>query len=199
MLLKKQTVWLMTMLSLTLVLAVYYITSPNEMAEDQATEEGAPTAASEEEWVEWLSDEEMEATIEETEPTEGEEQAATVSEGSSNLFSELRLEREETRSRLREEYTEAIASEDFTAAEKSEAFDKREELESMQQKESLLENLIQSEGYSDAVVLSDEGTTRIIVEAEQLDPDEAVNLNRLAKEQLGTTDVVIGHQSAGSK
>ena len=36
MLLKKQTVWLLTMLSLVVVLSVYYITSPEQKSNDMA-------------------------------------------------------------------------------------------------------------------------------------------------------------------
>ena len=39
MLLKKQTVWLLTMLSLVIVLSVYYITSPTQQATDMAYQE----------------------------------------------------------------------------------------------------------------------------------------------------------------
>ncbi|WP_158735188.1 SpoIIIAH-like family protein [Alteribacillus sp. YIM 98480] len=217
MVLKKQTVWLMTMLSLTIVLAVYYITSPSEVAENdpEADETSEMTAATEdEEWVEWLSEEDMETTIEETEPpTEGEEtggeeevpaeEAEIYNENQEantqgNLFSELRLERDESRSRLREEYTDTIASEDYSAAEKSEAFDRREQLQETQQNESMLESLIQSEGYEDAVVISEEDRTRIIVQAEELSREDAVMLNRLAAEHLDVSDVVIGHQATAA-
>ncbi|MFB4164597.1 SpoIIIAH-like family protein [Alteribacillus sp. JSM 102045] len=210
MVLKKQTVWLMTMLSLTIVLAVYYITSPNEVAEDSREADEAeemPAAAEEEEWIEWLSEEDMETAIEETEPPaeggETGEEAEIYTEDESantegNLFSELRLEREETQSKLREEYTDTIASDEFTAAEKSEAFDKREQLQEKQQNESLLESLIQSEGYEDAVVISEEDKTRIIVQAEELTKEEAVILNRLAAEHLGVSDIVIGHQATAA-
>ncbi len=207
MVLKKQTVWLMTMVSLTIVLAVYYITSPDEVAEEapEGEEQSDEVTAmmEDEELVEWLSDEEMETTIEETDPSaeesvNGENAGEQAGETTDSLFSEFRLERDESRSRLREEYTETIASDDFTAAEKSEAYDKREALEERQHRESTLENLIQSEGYEEAVVMPGEDSTRIIVQAEKLSEEEAVALNRLAAEQLGAQDIVIGHRSASN-
>ena len=39
MLLKKQTVWLLTMLSLVVVLSVYYLTSPESTEETATTEQ----------------------------------------------------------------------------------------------------------------------------------------------------------------
>ena len=39
MLLKKQTVWLLTMLSLVVVLSVYYLTAPEENAADMTATE----------------------------------------------------------------------------------------------------------------------------------------------------------------
>lgn len=213
MVLKKQTVWLMTMLSLTIVLAVYYITSPEDVAEEEPGVSGEAdevTAEVEEnDLVEWLSEEEIETTIEETDPQSGSDIEGSAAEDAgvseeetntdSNLFSELRLEREESRSRLREEYTETLASEDFSAAEKSEAYEKRENLQEQQQQESTLENLIQAEGYEEAVVLSNESNTRIIVQAENLTEEEAVTLNRLAADQLGKEEIVIGHQATAAK
>ncbi|SDH51081.1 stage III sporulation protein AH [Alteribacillus persepolensis] len=204
MVLKKQTVWLMTMLSLTIVLAVYYITSPSEVAETdpESSEESEMTAATDEaEWIEWLEEEDMQATLEETEP-EGEEASEQESESpdapvavEGSLFSELRMEKQESQSKLREEYTNTIASDEYSAAEKSEAFDKREQLAERQQNESTLESIIQAEGYSDAVVISDDEKTRIIVEAKELTSEDAVMLNRLASEHLGETEIVIGHHA----
>ncbi|MGY4690243.1 SpoIIIAH-like family protein [Salibacterium sp. K-3] len=201
MVLKKQTVWLMTMISLTIVLAVYYVTSPEDTAtEDTTDQEETASVMEDEELAEWLSDEEMETAVEETDPAEGEnpdQEAAAPEETTDNLFSEFRMERDESRSRLREEYTETIASEDFSAAEKSEAYEKREALEEQQHRESTLENLIEAEGYEEAVVIPNEENTRIIVAAETLSETDAAALNRLAYEQLGEQEVVIGHRAAG--
>ncbi|SFL68320.1 SpoIIIAH-like family protein [Salibacterium qingdaonense] len=204
MVLKKQTVWLMTMVSLTIVLAVYYVTSPEETARDNEQdggqgEEEAASVMEEEGLSEWLSDEDVETAVEETEPAADEtsNQEEQISEETTdNLFSEFRMERDESRSRLREEYTETIASEDYSAAEKSEAYEKREQLQEQQHRESTLENLIQAEGYEEAVVIPREEHTRIVVAAESLSETEAADLNRIAHEQLGAEDVVIGHRAA---
>lgn len=186
MVLKKQTIWLMTMISLTIVLAVYYVMSPNETAQEGMEEE---------EWTTWLTEEDLETILEETEPLHETNQEDARGTGEKNLFSELRMEREETRSRLNEQYTEQIASEDYTAEEKSKAYEERERLQELAQKESTLESLVQSEGYDDVVVISSDGQTRVIVEAAELSREEAANLHRLAAEHLGVTNVVVGHYS----
>ncbi|MFC5629225.1 SpoIIIAH-like family protein [Aliibacillus thermotolerans] len=188
MVLKKQTIWLMTMLSLTIVLAVYYVMSPDETAQEATEEE-----MTEKEWTTWLDEEELETIIEETEPQEDSAQEVQGYTEGNNLFSELRMEREEIRSRLNEQYTEQIASDDFTAEEKSKAYEERERLQQLAQNESTLESLVQAEGYEDAVVITSNQQTRVIVKASELSKEEAAHLHRLARKHLGVDDVVIGH------
>ncbi|MFB5662003.1 SpoIIIAH-like family protein [Alteribacillus sp. HJP-4] len=209
MVLKKQTVWLLTMISLTIVLAVYYITAPTETAEEPVEEEPMTAEMSEEEWIEWLAEEDIEEEPD-AEKSKGEnkekndkaEDAASEElevnlndTGSADFFSEMRIQREEARSRMAEEYTNVIASDEVSAEEKSSAFAKKEEIQQLQQSEEMLESLIQSEGYEEAVVLTEDNNAKIIVQAEEMSKEDAVTLNRLAGEQLGIKDIVIGYQN----
>ncbi|MFC5713319.1 SpoIIIAH-like family protein [Thalassorhabdus alkalitolerans] len=246
MVLKKQTVWLVTMVSLIVVLGVYYMTAPPAVEQASQEEEVPGTELTDEEWVEWLEDGQVDILIDEQEPgeevpsaeeetpgkeegeeggeeegeaggeeaEEGQEQeeeeapaqmqeteaeeASTIAApaAAEGMFSALRLEREETRSRLREDYTNTIASEDMSAAEKNDAHEKKENLQKTAQQESMLETLIQSQGYEDALVITEEDQVKIIVQAEKLTEQEVVEINKLAAEHLGKKDIAVGYHVA---
>ena len=90
MLLRKQTVWLLTMLSLVAVLSVYYITSPQETTVNQEAQE-------------------------ETENGKGgdsgnAEQSTVVSnEASDSAFEAMRMDLNDERSKEKEQLTEKVA------------------------------------------------------------------------------------------
>lgn len=176
MVLKKQTVWLLTMLSLIIVLSAYYIMTP-----------GTDNVA-------FVGDQEQsqdDATSNEAEETNAEGDVVSSSLSSDEAFAALRLEIQEQRDAAIEDYTAVIASE-ASADLRNEAHEQRQELMALSQQESVLENVIKSEGYSDAVVYTLENDkVRVIVKADQLSNEEANNIMVLAQEQLGD-----GHQIA---
>jgi len=98
MLLKKQTVWLLTMLSLVVVLSVYYVTSPEgqkenlafdqeQVTEENATDEAATNEAATDEGATDEAEEGGDVTIEEA------EDGSIISAVSSDeLFTALRME-----------------------------------------------------------------------------------------------------------
>ncbi|PFG13838.1 SpoIIIAH-like family protein [Bacillus sp. es.036] len=174
MVLKKQTVWLLTMLSLIIVLSAYYIMTPGSdnvayVGDQEQSEEGAKGEEAKE-----------------AKETNGvEDKSVSMNVSGDEVFAALRLEIQEKRDAAIEDYTAVIASE-ASADLRNEAHEQRQELMALSQKESVLENVIKSEGYSDAVVytLEDE-KVRVIVKADQLSNEEANNIMVLAEEQLG--------------
>lgn len=103
MLLKKQTVWLLTMLSLVVVLSVYYITSPesrvNEFAATEDNNKGKSNDAEEA-----AKDSKGESTV-----------TTTDSEA---VFEQMRLDLMEQRDKMKEELVTIQGSKDKTAEEK---------------------------------------------------------------------------------
>lgn len=173
MVLKKQTVWLLTMLSLIIVLSAYYIMTPGTdnvaFVGDQDQEQSGEESKGED--------------AKETNAEEGDAVSSSVS--SEEGFASIRLEIQEQRDAAIEDYTAVIASE-ASADLRNEAHEQRQELMALSQKESVLENVIKSEGYSDAVVYTlDDDKVRVIVKADQLSNEEANNIMVLAEEQLG--------------
>jgi stage III sporulation protein AH len=178
MLLKKQTVWLLTMLSLVVVLSVYYITSPEQKSNELAAVE------------EEVKDKEEQAKTEtDTEAKDGEKIISEVA--GDEEFEALRLKLQDERSKLREEFTAVAASTDLPADERSKAIDQMKELSEIAKKEEMLEALIRTNGYEDALVRADGETVRITVKSDKKHSRSAANnIIQLVKKEIGDTNFV---------
>ncbi|MTH52357.1 SpoIIIAH-like family protein [Bacillus mangrovi] len=197
--LKKQTVWLLTMLSLVVVLSVYYITSPeggtgNEMAADQKQEEKAKETAK-------VSD----GTEEEAAKKEGKEaKSASGEDGtvvntveSDELFTSLRMELEDQRSEMKSQLQGIVASQEASAEEKSKAYEQMKELADTAGKEAILETLIKSEDYDDALVRVEDNKVLITVKAKEHSAANANDIIMLVRSEIaGMEDVAVSFEPA---
>ncbi len=234
MMLKKQTVWLLTMLSLVVVLSVYYVTSPeggssnvvmtgeeNKSSESAATEEGQEQVAKEES-VKEDNAEATETTKENTETTEKTEATETTetdensektedaeaskeevqteeledgtvisSVSSDELFTELRMQLDDQRNELKEQLQTIVASNDASATEKSDAYDEMEALNDAARKEMLLETLIKSKGFDDALVRADGNNVKITVKAKEHNASSANQIMTLVRDEMENMEEVI--------
>ena len=132
MLLKKQTVWLLTMLSLVVVLSVYYITSP-----EQQQNELAVVDEKQEQSEEQVKEQDMKQTKEEGKVEEDSALSGVEEDSASNgaaedeqiitnaagdeVFETLRMQLEEERGQMKEDLQSTIASTKLPAEERSEA------------------------------------------------------------------------------
>lgn len=174
MLLKKQTVWLLTMLSLVVVLSVYYMTSPEQKQNELAgVEEQEQTEMDAEEVAETDSDEPFVSSV-----------------ASDEVFEALRLKLDEDRSRMKEEFTDIIASTELPSNERGDAYAKMQELDQVAQKEAMLETLIVAMGYDDALVRADGEKVRITVKSDKPTPKAANEIIRMVKGELGQMQAV---------
>ncbi|MGP4080946.1 SpoIIIAH-like family protein [Pseudalkalibacillus sp. R45] len=175
MLLKKQTVWLLTMLSLIIVLSVYYITTPEQSPTDLAAQ-----------------DEDKKESAEETNG-----KSVVTEVDSDEMFTELRMKIQDKRSELQAKYNEVLASTSVSAEVQSQALSQLEELQELGMKEDTLETLIKSMGYEDVLVNTMDSEVQIIVRAdEELSKSEANAIMRKAQEQLGDKHVAVQFQVA---
>ncbi|MEC1719455.1 SpoIIIAH-like family protein [Schinkia azotoformans] len=183
MLLKKQTVWLLTMVSLVVVLSVFYITSPLQPSDEYAlmpSEEKAKDQTK-------ASEEGVEVSIEEM--ADG---TVASSLSSDDLFTALRMEIDDNRAKAKEELQAIVASSDVTAEKRSEALDKMENLQTFQAKEAILETMIlANENYADALVKAEENQVKVIVKAKELNSSSANEIMRLVRDELGPTKVAV--------
>lgn len=204
MVLKRQTVWLLTMLSLIIVLSIYYISMErmqnhgvlgdvNEENEEETSENSE--ADNSFEGLESLSeDEDIFVNLEDVTDVFGE--YSNISNVSTDqLFENFRLQRMETRSKLNEEYVTAMVSEDATPELQVEALQKFENLQELSQHEEMLESVLRSRGYEDALVIADETEVKIFVKADELTDEETAEIMMLSYDHLGEVSVRVGFQS----
>ncbi|RBW70656.1 SpoIIIAH-like family protein [Bacillus taeanensis] len=191
--LKKQTVWLLTMLSLIIVLSVYYITSPEQSAMDDLAYVEDQDAQKEKDETNAVN--QME-NVENAETSAGESQTVVSSVASDELFTALRMQLEEQRAELKENLDEVIAS-DVSAEVKNEAHTKMVALNELEQKESLLETVLRTEGgYSDVLINTIDDQVQIIVKAEKSSNKEANTIMQTARDYLGEKNISVKFQIA---
>ncbi len=171
MLLKKQTVWLLTMLSLVIVLSVYYITSPTtQQATDMAAveNEGQQVGAEGEEQT--MTNEEMEIVTE----AAGDE-----------MFEALRLDINDERAQLEEQLTAKLGDAGLSTDEKNAAYQQMEDLKQLAIVEAALETMIISMGYDDALVRADGNNIKVTVKAEEHSATAANDILRKVQSEIG--------------
>ncbi|GLB58146.1 SpoIIIAH-like family protein [Cytobacillus sp. NCCP-133] len=171
MLLKKQTVWLLTMLSLVVVLSVYYVTSPEQKGNDLAA-------------MEEKANEQMEAV----ESEDG--NAIITNTASDEMFETLRLQLDDERSRMKEDLTTVLGQTDLPAEERMKAKDQIDELNEIARKEAMLETLIRAMDYEDVLVRANGKKVQITVKAKDHSPAAANNIIQEVRNEIGQLEAV---------
>lgn len=173
MLLKKQTVWLLTMLSLVVVLSVYYITSPEQSGQNLAntteeTEKSNETAASE----------------------SADDSAVITNASGDEMFEALRLKLNDERSKMIEELTAKMANTELPAEEISAAKDQIDQLDALAKKEEMLETLIRAMNYEDVLVRADGKNVVVTIKAKELSRTAANDIIREVNNEIGNLQAV---------
>ncbi|AZV63598.1 SpoIIIAH-like family protein [Peribacillus castrilensis] len=190
MLLKKQTVWLLTMLSLVVVLSVYYLTAPEENAADM-------TATEQMEQEENKTESKTENKAETKGENKSEKETSKNTEGSSvtiasgDEFESLRMQIEDERAKLNEELTAKMGNTELSAEERDEAYAKIEQLSETKVKENIIENLIVAMDYNAALVRVDGTDVKVSVKADKQTKTEANNIIRLVRKEVSDAQNVV--------
>lgn len=201
MLLKKQTVWLLTMLSLVVVLSVYYITSPEQQPTDMAAvgeqkegekeETPADEKNAEKETVTDISEEGSKDSV-----TMNNEDMEIISNAAGDeVFETLRMQLMDERSRMKEELTKTIASTELSVEDRSKAKEQMDELNDIAQKEYLLETLIKAMDYEDVLVQAEGDQVSITVKADKQSRSEANKIIQTVRGELGPLHAVVEFQN----
>ncbi|WP_071395716.1 SpoIIIAH-like family protein [Bacillus tuaregi] len=186
MLLKKQTVWLLTMLSLVVVLSVYYLTSPEQQQNELAAIEEKKDA-----------EENPEKNADDAVSSGAQEDAEIITNAAGDeAFETLRMQLQDERSQMKEDLTKRIASTDLPVEDRSEAKEQMDELNEIAQKELLLETLIKSMNYEDVLVRADGDQVNITVKAEKQSASEANKIIQTVRSELGPLHAVVEFQMA---
>ncbi|WP_208588324.1 SpoIIIAH-like family protein [Gracilibacillus suaedae] len=202
--LKKQTVWLLTMLSLMIVLSVYYLNAPTEgdLAYFDADEEQGQTTSSSN--LDQLTDD---ATLEETEEASMEEDAGTEEAETDNLntsstssdqsFTAARIEITNQRSIERERLEDIVASSESSSDEKNEAYEAMKKIDTLNTKENILEETLKSNGYEEVLVRNvSDNNLAITVQADSLTATEANEIIQQAKDEFGEIKIEVNYKSS---
>ncbi|MEK4098357.1 SpoIIIAH-like family protein [Bacillus sp. FSL E2-0195] len=203
--LKKQTVWLLTMLSLVVVLSVYYVTTPDKMntaapatGEKMGQEkQGVDKAVTKETTKETTNKEttkentSKETTNKETDKKETSKKEASVTvQSSDENFTALRMQMEDQRSVEKEKLQNVMKSSKSSAEEKSKAKDNLDAITTMETKQQLLETVIKSQGgYKDALVRADGTDIKVTVKSAKHSQKEANKIIQLVRSEGGSKDV----------
>jgi len=208
--LKKQTVWLLTMLSLVVVLSVYYVTTPDKMntaspatgekigQEKQGTDKAVTNEAPKETPKKETTNKETsnKETNKETDKKENanketsKKDANVTVQSSDENFTALRMQMEDQRSEQKARLQEVMNSAKSSATEKSKAKDNFDAITTMETKQELLETVIKSQGgYKDALVRADGTDIRVTVKAAKHSQKEANKIIQLVRSEGGSKDV----------
>lgn len=173
MLLKKQTVWLLTMLSLIVVLSVYYVMQDPDQSADVAM------------------DQKENKQLEEEAAVEGQNDETITEHVGDDAFEAMRLEISDERSKMKSDLTDQVASSELSTKEKMEVYDKIQNLQETAMKERLLEKMIVALGYEDALVRADGSKVRISVKTVEKEHDKAAanDIIRLVQDEIGDMQV----------
>jgi len=183
--LKKQTVWLLTMLSLMVVLSVYYMMSDQgDLAYIHTENEaGQFNFEIDEPNLDEVADEDVEV-----------EDITTL--GMSELFATLRMEIDDERSLQKERLQDIIASAESSTVDINEAMDGINEIDKITTKEKILQETILTsyDHYNDVLVRAEDEKVHVHVITKQLPRSEAVQIMQLVRDELGEVAVNVHFQ-----
>ena len=193
MLLKKQTVWLLTMLSLVVVLSVYYLTSPESTTQKTVTTEQQLNKNNENAAV--MDDKSGESIKKSDTKVEDQSNSSTDSKANSNEatvkissgddeFEAMRMEIDDERSKLNEELTKKVGNTNLSTEEINKAYNAMEQLSQDKVEENILEGMIVSMNYDAALVRVDGKDVKVTVKAEKHSPAEANKIIRLVRGEI---------------
>lgn len=187
--LKKQTIWLLTMLSLMVVLSAYYMMSPNseDLAYIDNGTKGTKTTNGSAKGNEEL-------------PAKKAGKDAEVEEirnvGQDELFTTIRMEVQDERSKKIDRLNDVVASGNASAEEKNKALEDIDEIDKAVSKETILQETIlgTEKKYEDVLVRAKEDKVHVHVKVKEMSRDEAVNIMQLVKDEFGEMPVDINYQ-----
>ena len=176
--LKKQTVWLLTMLSLMIVLSAYYLMSDKEdFAYIQTDQEASENASK--------NNENEDVEINEIEEVE-----------SDDILTMIRMEMDDERSMKKDRLQEIVASGNATTEEINEAMNEIDEIESLSTKEKILQETIMTnhDTFDEVLVRAESGKAHVHVITDELGKNEAVEIMREVHDELGDIPVDVNFQ-----
>ncbi|MBA4494990.1 SpoIIIAH-like family protein [Paenactinomyces guangxiensis] len=177
----KQTVWLVTMLSLMVVLSAYYIvTGPVEPVDQSAAKPDDLTK-------EGNIDVNIKTVEQPAEAAKQNDVKETLDKANDDYFVAYQLQRNTLRQKETERYMQVLTNPEASKEQLQEAKQKIDQLMKVDKTETVLEELIRKEGYSDAVVVTSDSHVDVVVQSDKLTNAQAVKLINLVKQHLNVS------------
>lgn len=176
--LKKQTIWLLTMLSLIVVLSVYALTSPSQPSNSASQSSAGSSKAS------------SSKASSSKQTTAGKGQPVATVSAADNKLAEIELQKADERNQQEQKYQSVIASGKSSPSEVSAAYDAMQSMSTLSNNEMMLEDVIQAKGFKNAVVKTSGNQIQIFVEQNKLSGQQANTMIRLANQYLGSGKIV---------
>jgi stage III sporulation protein AH len=171
----KQTVWLITMLSIMVVLSAYYIvTGPVEPVGQEAKRAENTTKG-------------IDVNIKPVDQPTTSEKELLKQQKEDDYFVGYQLERSTLRQKMVEDYMKVLTNPDASDRELKEANSKIQQLMKVDNQETVLEDLIRKQGYNDAVVVANNPHVDVVVQSDKLTPKQVVKLISLVRQHLNVS------------
>lgn len=171
MVLKKQTVWLLSMLTIMVVLSAYYLV--------QGPIKQVPVAG------------DIKQKMEKQKPTDVQVDSKQITASNaaapadaSDYFVQAKMDRDAWNSKKMEEYMAVMTTSEAKTDAIAKAKDSYDKLVSAQDSEMNVENLIKALGYKEAVVISKDDRINVVVQADKVDKNKAVEIMSLVKKNM---------------
>ncbi|CEH32178.1 hypothetical protein AM501_14115 [Aneurinibacillus migulanus] len=171
MVLKKQTVWLLSMLAVLVVLSAYYLVQgPSEQVPvtSKSTNEaaGIPPAPADNKGISV-----------ETKQVTPQPEGMPVTTPTDDYFMGYKMQRDAQQEQEIGQFMEVMSNSDAKPAAIAEARKKIEELSALKDNQTQVEELVKSLGnYKDVVVIAKDDMVRVVVQAETLKRDKVVEI-----------------------
>lgn len=201
---KKQTIWLLTMLSLVVVLSVYYVTTPDNLKttsfmnmNNNTNTDSLDSTPKDTKKTESNTDSKTDSktnTSKTNTSKQNDKETASQENSTSEVFLKQRMEQEDQRSQLIDEYKSTVDSATASAKEKSDAFTNMNELQKLTALESDVETMIKEAGYKDALVRSDKDEVKVDVTSAKPSRKAANDIIQMTRSVLGEKLVVVKFQ-----
>jgi stage III sporulation protein AH len=170
MVLKKQTVWLLSMLTVLVVLSAYYLVQgPNSQLTSKGKQGAMP------------ADIKLDAAVQ----TKNTSNQAPVMTASDDYFARSKMQRDDEQGQEMDKFLEVMQSATAQPTAVEQAKKKYDQLTSLQDTQTQVEDLVKSVGnFKDALVIAKDDMVRVIVQANSLKPDKAVEIISLVKQHM---------------
>ncbi|MFS0780981.1 SpoIIIAH-like family protein [Bacillus sp. 1P06AnD] len=188
MLLKKQTVWLLTMLSLVIVLSVYYVTTPPKKENNMATTVQKNDEASKDAKTNTVAKKEAEDKSVVKQYMAGDE-----------TFDTIRMDIQDQRSKQIDELNTKLSDTELSAEERNDAKNAIDTLNTRSEKEEMLQGVIEGIGGTKAALVrtDNDNNVQVTIKTAKHSKTTANDIIRLVSSELPSAkDISVEVQKA---